>query len=146
MTHEELMISITDTIVNGISDHFKDHPKAPQDKELRTLLCAYAVKISDIYHLLEEKPDYWFDPSVIEPLTKWEKFDEEFWLFSIQLDMNNLAFLKDVIDFNLTVEDKIKERERIEKEREEDRKRLEEKRAEVRSMMREMGLLREEDE
>lgn len=146
MTHEEAMIAITETIINGLSNHFKDHPKVPQDEELRTLICEYAVKISDIYHLMKNKPDYWFDPSVIEPLMKWEKFDEKFWLFTIQLDMNNLAFLKEVINFNLTVDDKIKERIDVSrKKRDEDRERLEEKRAEVRTMMKDMGLLKEEE-
>ena len=146
MTHEETLESITETVLNGIVREFKDHEKAPKSEEMLKTICRYALKISDIYELLEEKPDYWFDPSVIEPLTKWEKFDEKFWLFSIQLDMNNLAFLKDVIDFNLTVEDKINERKRIEKEREEDRKRLEEKRAKVRVLLKDKGLLKEEEE
>lgn len=134
MVDEEFIQRITDKIINAISDKFKDHEKAPASESLRTTICRYAVKITDIYELLDEKPEYWFDPVVIKPLMESDVYDPEMWLYTICGNMDNLEFLKVVVNFILSADDVCKQRA-LEAER------LEQKREQVRELMRMEGLL-----
>lgn len=134
MAEEEFIQRITDKIINAISDKFKYHEKAPVSESLRTTICRYAIKITDIYKLLDEKPEYWFDPVVIKPLMESDVYDGEMWLYTICGNMDNLEFLKVVVNFILSADDVCKQRA-LEAER------LEQKREQVRELMRMEGLL-----
>lgn len=134
MVDEEFIQRITDKIINAISDKFKDHEKAPASESLRTTICRYAVKITDIYELLDEKPEYWFDPVIIKPLMESDVYEPEMWLYTICGNMDNLEFLKVVVNFILSAEDVCKQRA-LEAER------LEQNREQVRELMRMEGLL-----
>lgn len=136
MTEEEFTQEITDVVVKGLSDKFKDHAYAPASESLRTTICRYAVKITDIYNALEDKPEAecWFDPVIIKPLMESDVYDPEMWLYTICGSMNNLAFLKELVKFILSTDDVCKQRA-LEAER------LEQKREQVREMMRMEGLL-----
>lgn len=124
--------TITEKVIDGMVREFKDHEKAPKNEELVKTICRYALKISDIYELLEEKPDYWFDPVVIKQLMESDFYDADTWLITICGDMDNLEFLKVVENFLLNIED-------IVAEREENRRNLEEKREQVKAVLRDMG-------
>lgn len=141
MVDEEFIQRITDKIINAISDKFKDHEKAPASESLRTTICRYAIKITDIYELLDEKPEYWFDPVVIKQLMESDVYDPEMWLYTICGSMDNLEFLKVVVNFILSAEDVCKQRA-LEAERKRHKlEELEEKREQVRELMRMEGLL-----
>ena len=133
---QEMSQEITDVIVNGLSDKFKDHACAPKSEALRTTICRYAVKITDIYDALEDKPEAecWFDPVVIKPLMESDVYDPEMWLYTICGNMDNLAFLKELVRFILSAEDVCKQKA-LEAER------LEQKREQVRAMLRDEGLM-----
>jgi hypothetical protein len=131
---QEMSQEITDVIVNGLSDKFKDHAYAPKSESLRTTICRYAVKITDIYNALEDKPEYWFDPVVIKQLMESDVYDPEMWLYTICGNMDNLEFLKVVVNFILSADDVCKQKA-LEAEK------LEQKRALVREMLRDEGLM-----
>ena len=132
MSEEVTFESVTEKVIDGLVKEFKDHEKAPKSEKLVKTICRYALKISDIYELLDEKPDYWFDPIVIKQLMDSDFYDADMWLFTICGEMDNLEFLKVVEHYLLTIED-------IVAEREENRRNLEEKREQVKAMLRDMG-------
>lgn len=142
MVDEEFFQRITDKIINGLANKtFKDHEKAPASESLRTTICRYAIKITDIYELLDEKPEYWFDPVVIKQLMESDVYEPEMWLFTICGNMDNLEFLKVVVNFILGAEDACKQRA-LEAERKRHKlEELEEKREQVRELMRMEGLM-----
>lgn len=142
MVDEEFIQRITDKIINGLANKtFKDHEKAPVSESLRTTICRYAIKITDIYNELEVKPEYWFDPVIIKPLMESDVYEPEMWLFTICGNMDNLEFLKVVVNFILGAEDACKQRA-LEAERKRHKlEELEEKREQVREMMRMEGLM-----
>lgn len=133
MVDEEFIQRITDKIINGLANKtFKDHEKAPVSESLRTTICRYAIKITDIYNELEVKPEYWFDPVIIKPLMESDVYEPEMWLFTICGNMDNLEFLKVVVNFILGAEDACKQRA-LEAEQ------LEQKREQVRTILRDEG-------
>ena len=132
MSEEITFESVTEKVIDGLVKEFKDHEKAPKNENLVKTICRYALKISDIYELLDEKPDYWFDPIVIKQLMESDFYDPEMWLFTICGEMDNLEFLKVVENFLLNIENIIAERA-------EQRQKLEEKREKVKAMLREAG-------
>jgi len=132
MSEEITFETVTEKVIDGLVREFKDHEKAPKSENLVKTICRYALKISDIYELLEEKPDYWFDPVVIKQLMDADFYDGDMWLFTICGEMDNLEFLKEVENYLLSVEDRIAERE-------EQRRNLEEKRERVKAILREEG-------
>ena len=132
MSEEITFETVTEKVIDGLVREFKDHEKAPKSENLVKTICRYALKISDIYELLEEKPDYWFDPVVIKQLMESDFYDGDMWLFTICGEMDNLEFLKEVENYLLSVEDRIAERE-------EQRRNLEEKREKVKAILREEG-------
>lgn len=132
MSEEITFESVTEKVIDGLVKEFKDHEKAPKSEKLVKTICRYALKISDIYELLDEKPDYWFDPIVIKQLMESDVYEPEMWLYTICGNMDNLEFLKVVENFLLTIEDRI----RINNEQ---RRNLEEKREKVKAMLREEG-------
>jgi hypothetical protein len=132
MSEEITFETVTEKVIDGLVREFKDHEKAPKSENLVKTICRYALKISDIYELLEEKPDYWFDPVVIKQLMDADFYDGDMWLFTICGEMDNLEFLKEVENYLLSVEDRIAERE-------EQRRNLEEKREKVKAILREEG-------
>ena len=142
MVDEAFIQRITDKIINGLANKtFKDHEKAPKSESLRTTICRYAIKITDIYNELEVKPDYWFDPIVIKPLMGSDVYDPEMWLYTICGNMDNLEFLKVVVKFILSADDACKQRA-LEAERKKHKlEELEQKREQVRELMRMEGLL-----
>ena len=132
MSEEITFETVTEKVIDGLVREFKDHEKAPKSENLVKTICRYALKISDIYELLEEKPDYWFDPVVIKQLMDADFYDGDMWLFTICGEMDNLEFLKEVENYLLSVDDRIAERE-------EQRRNLEEKRERVKAILREKG-------
>jgi hypothetical protein len=132
MSEEITFETVTEKVIDGLVREFKDHEKAPKSENLVKTICRYALKISDIYELLEEKPDYWFDPVVIKQLMESDFYDGDMWLFTICGEMDNLEFLKEVENYLLSVDDRIAERE-------EQRRNLEEKRERVKAILREKG-------
>jgi len=132
MSEEITFETVTEKVIDGLVREFKDHEKAPKSENLVKTICRYALKISDIYELLEEKPDYWFDPVVIKQLMDADFYDGDMWLFTICGEMDNLEFLKEVENYLLSVDDRIAERE-------EQRRNLEEKREKVKAILREEG-------
>ena len=142
MIDDEFIQRITDKIINGLSNKtFKNHEKAPESESLRTTICRYAVKLTDIYDALEVKPEYWFDPVVIKPLMESDVYEPEMWLYTICGNMDNLEFLKVVVNFILSADDVCKQKA-LEAERKcRNREELEKKREQVRELMRMEGLL-----
>lgn len=132
MSEEVTFESVTEKVIDGLVKEFKDHEKAPKSETLVKTICRYALKISDIYELLDEKPDYWFDPIVIKQLMESDVYEPEMWLYTICGNMDNLEFLKVVENFLLNIENIIAERA-------EQRQKLEEKREKVKAMLREEG-------
>lgn len=130
MSEEITFESVTEKVIDGLVKEFKDHEKAPKSEKLLKTICRYALKISDIYELLDEKPDYWFDPIVIKQLMDADFYDADTWLFTICGEMDNLEFLKVVENYLLNIENIVRERQN-----------LEEKREQVRELMRMEGLL-----
>ena len=55
MTEEVTFETVTEKVIDGLAREFKDHEKAPKNENLLKTICRYALKISDIYELLDEK-------------------------------------------------------------------------------------------
>ena len=133
--------TVTEKVIDGLARNFKDHEKAPKNENLLKTICRYAVKITDIYVLLDEKPEYWFDPVVIKQLMESDVYEPEMWLYTICGNMDNLEFLKVVVNFILSAED-VRKQKALEAERKRRNfEELEKKREQVRELMRMEGLL-----
>lgn len=133
--------TVTEKVIDALVREFKDHEKAPKSEELVKTICRYAVKITDIYELLDEKPEYWFDPVVIKQLMESDVYEPEMWLYTICGNMDNLEFLKVVVNFILSAEDVCKQRALETERKRHNLEELEEKREQVRELMRMDGLL-----
>ena len=141
MAEEVTFETVTEKVIDGLVREFKDHEKAPKSENLLKTICRYALKISDIYVLLDEKPEYWFDPVVIKQLMESDVYEPEMWLYTICGNMDNLEFLKVVVKFILSAEDTCKQRA-LEAERKRcNLEEFEKKREQVRELMRMEGLL-----
>lgn len=141
MTEEVTFETVTEKVIDGLAREFKDHEKAPKNENLLKTICRYALKISDIYELLDEKPEYWFDPVVIKPLMESDVYEPEMWLYTICGNMDNLEFLKAVVTFILSAEDICKQRALEAERKRYNLEELEQKREQVRELMRMEGLL-----
>lgn len=133
--------TVTEKVIDALVREFKDHEKAPESESLRTTICRYAVKITDIYDALEVKPEYWFDPVVIKQLMESDVYEPEMWLYTICGNMDNLEFLKVVVNFILSADDVCKQRALEAERKRHNLEELEEKREQVRELMRMDGLL-----
>lgn len=133
--------TVTEKVIDALVREFKDHEKAPESESLRTTICRYAVKITDIYDALEVKPEYWFDPVVIKQLMESDVYEPEMWLYTICGNMDNLEFLKVVVNFILSADDACKQRALEAERKRHNLEELEEKREQVRELMRMDGLL-----
>lgn len=141
MADEVTFETVTEKVIDGLAREFKDYEKAPKNENLLKTICRYALKITDIYELLDEKPEYWFDPVIIKPLMESDVYDPEMWLYTICGNMDNLEFLKVVVNFILSAEDVCKQRALEAERKRRNLEELEEKREQVREMMRMEGLL-----
>lgn len=141
MAEEVTFETVTEKVIDGLVREFKDHEKAPKNENLLKTICRYALKITDIYELLDEKPEYWFDPVIIKPLMESDVYEPEMWLYTICGNMDNLEFLKELVNFILGAEDACKQRALEAERKRRNLEELEEKREQVREMMRMEGLL-----
>jgi hypothetical protein len=141
MSEEVTFETVTEKVIDGLVKEFKDHEKAPKNENLLKTICRYAVKITDIYELLDEKPKYWFDPVVIKQLMESDVYDPEMWLYTICGNMDNLAFLKELVRFILSAEDVCKQKALEAERKHRELELLEKKREQVRELMRMGGLL-----
>ena len=133
--------TVTEKVIDALAREFKDHEKAPKNENLLKTICRYAVKITDIYELLDEKPEYWFDPVVIKQLMESDVYEPEMWLYTICGNMDNLEFLKVVVNFILSAEDVCKQKALEAERKRRNLEELEKKREQVRELMRMEGLL-----
>lgn len=90
--------------VDIIIDKFKNSENAPESEFLIKTICQYAVKISNIYLVLDEKPEDWFDPIVIKTLMESELYNPDMWLNTICDNKKYLEFLKEIVNYLITLD------------------------------------------
>lgn len=99
-----LLDATSDPMNDIVFDKFKDSENAPESESLIKTICKYAVKIDNIWRAMDEKPEDWFDPYIIKALMESEIYDPDMWLNTICANEKYLRFLREIVDYLITMD------------------------------------------